>query len=86
MLRKRNLPQTPEADGRKAIADFLGLEEKDVVPQVQPQTFGVTIGANKAAQDKYKEINQYGTEASGGYDFDKVLLVRWDFSGKVKPC
>lgn len=86
MLRKRNLPQTPEADGRKAIADFLGLEEKDVVPQVQPQTFGVTIGANKAAQDKYKEINQYGTEASGGYNFDKVLLVRWDFSGKVKPC
>lgn len=86
MLRKRSLPKAPETDGRKEIAAFLGLEEKDVVPQVQPQTFAVVIGANKAAQDKYKQINKFGTLGLGVYDFDQVLLVRWDGSGKVKPC
>lgn len=86
MLRKRSLPKAPETDGRKAIADFLGLEEKDVVPQPQPETFAVVIGTNKEAQDKYKQINGFGTEAPGVYDFTRTLLVRWDGSGKVKPC
>lgn len=86
MLRKRSLPQPAPREGRVEIAEFFGFEEKDVVPQIQPETFAIYIGTNKYAQDQYKTINKYGNVGiPGGYDFNKQILVRWNGT-KVAPC
>lgn len=77
MLRVRNLP-VKEENGRKNIAEFFGIDEKDVLKEAQPETFSIYILGNDYAISQYKVANPWGnTRVPKTYNFTGRLLVRW---------
>lgn len=86
MMRKKHITPTIVDEKRQAVADFLGLDYANVIPNGYVDCYTINITDNKEAQDIFKKSYPYGnTNIPNKYDFSKPIDIHWNGS-KVLPA
>ena len=85
-MSKLKASEKVEPVGRTNVAEFFGLPLNHVLIESQPNTYSIFIKDNDEAQQKYKQVNQYGNTVGrpGGYNFEQKLMVMWN-GKKIQP-